>query len=46
MTPDPFPLRIGLVGMDTSHVPAFTRLFNDPAATGDLAGFLTVATLP
>lgn len=40
------PLRIGLIGMDTSHVPAFTRLFNDPEATGDLAGFRVVAGLP
>ncbi len=40
------PLRIGLVGMDTSHVPAFTKLFNDPAASGDLAGFRVVAGFP
>lgn len=46
MTPDPRPLRIGLIGMDTSHVPAFTKLFNDPDATGDLAGFRVVAGLP
>lgn len=39
-------LRIGLLGLDTSHVPAFTRLFNDPQATGDLAGFEVVAGLP
>lgn len=39
-------LRIGLIGMDTSHVPAFTRLFNDPEATGDLAGFRVVAGFP
>ena len=46
MTPDSSPLRIGIVGMDTSHVPAFTRLFNDPAASGDLAGFRVVAGFP
>jgi len=40
------PLRIGLIGLDTSHVPAFTKLFNDPAASGDLAGFRVVAGLP
>lgn len=45
MTRAPF-LRIGLIGMDTSHVPAFTQLFNDPGATGDLAGFRVVAGLP
>ncbi len=39
-------LRIGVVGMDTSHVPAFTNLFNDPAASGDLAGFRVVAGFP
>jgi len=39
-------LRIGLIGMDTSHVPAFTKLFNDPQASGDLAGFRVVAGLP
>lgn len=40
------PLRIGLIGMDTSHVPAFTKLFHDPDASGDLAGFRVVAGLP
>lgn len=42
----PSPLRIGMIGMDTSHVPAFAKLFNDPAASGDLAGFRVVAGLP
>jgi predicted dehydrogenase len=46
MTRDSSPLRIGLVGMDTSHVPAFTKLFHDPAASGDLAGFRVVAGFP
>lgn len=46
MIPDSSILRIGLIGMDTSHVPAFTRLFNDPNATGDLSGFRVVAGLP
>jgi hypothetical protein len=31
------PLRTGIVGCDTSHVIAFTKLINDPAATGPLA---------
>ncbi len=31
-------LRAGIVGLDTSHVPAFTKLFNNPGADGDLAG--------
>jgi hypothetical protein len=45
MTHDSF-LRIGLIGMDTSHVPAFTKLFHDPEASGDLAGFRVVAGFP
>ena len=36
-------LHIGIIGCDTSHVPAFTKLFNDPKAEGDLAGFRVVA---
>ena len=39
-------IRIGIIGCDTSHVPAFTKLFNDPKATGDLAGFRVVAAFP
>lgn len=39
-------LRIGIIGMDTSHVPAFTKLFHDPAAAGDLSGFRVVAGFP
>lgn len=39
-------LRAGLVGLDTSHVPAFTKLFNDPKAEGDLAGIKVVAGYP
>lgn len=35
---NPPPLRAGIVGLDTSHVPAFTKLFNNPKADGDLAG--------
>jgi len=46
MIRDPSPLRIGLIGMDTSHVPAFTKLFHDPVASGDLAGFRVVAGFP
>lgn len=30
-------LRAGIIGLTTSHVPAFTNLLNDPKATGDLA---------
>src|SRR5688572_6905604 len=37
---------IGIIGCDTSHVPAFTKIFNDPKAEGDLAGFKVVAAFP
>ena len=30
-------LRAGMIGLDTSHAPAFTKLLNDPAATNDRA---------
>ena len=36
-------IRIGMIGLDTSHVPAFTGLFNDPKNEGDLAGFKVAA---
>lgn len=42
----PAPLRAGIIGLDTSHVPAFTRLFNSPKADGDLAGISVVAGYP
>jgi len=40
------PLRAGMIGLDTSHVPAFARLFNSPKATGDLAVIRVVAGYP
>lgn len=43
---DDKPLRIGIIGCDTSHVPAFVKIFNDPKATGDLAGCKVVAAFP
>jgi len=44
---DPKPLiKIGIIGCDTSHVPAFTDLFNDPKNDVDLAGFKVVAAYP
>jgi predicted dehydrogenase len=36
-------LRIGIVGTDTSHVPAFTRILNDPNAPGHVTGGRVVA---
>ena len=43
---DKKPIRIGIIGLDTSHVPAFTKMFNYPNATGELAGFKVVAGFP
>src|SRR5687767_5679952 len=39
-------LRAGMIGLDTSHVPAFAKIFNSPKATGDLAGIKVVAGYP
>lgn len=36
-------IRLGIIGTDTSHVPAFTRLLNDPAAHGHIPGARVVA---
>lgn len=36
-------LRIGVIGCDTSHVPAFTEALNDPAAKGHIEGGKVVA---
>ena len=36
-------LRAGMIGLDTSHVPAFAKLFNDAKATSELAGIKVVA---
>jgi predicted dehydrogenase len=43
---EPAPLRAGMIGLDTSHVPAFAKIFNNPKATGDLAGIKIVAGYP
>lgn len=45
-TEPPKPLRAGMIGLDTSHVPAFAKLFNGPKATGELAGIRIVAGYP
>jgi predicted dehydrogenase len=39
-------LKAGVIGLDTSHAPAFARLLNGPEATGDLAGVRVVAAFP
>jgi predicted dehydrogenase len=43
---DSTPLRAGMIGLDTSHVPAFAKIFNNPQAAGDLAGIKVVAGYP
>ncbi len=42
----PKPLRAGIIGLDTSHVVAFTQVLNNPKAAGDLAGVRVVAAYP
>lgn len=39
-------LRAGMIGLDTSHVPAFAKMINDPRAEGDLATLRIVAGYP
>lgn len=36
-------IRIGIIGLDTSHVTAFTEVLNNPAAKGHVAGARVVA---
>ncbi len=40
------PLRAGMIGLDTSHVIAFTQAINSPKAAGDLADVKIVAGYP
>jgi Oxidoreductase family, NAD-binding Rossmann fold len=42
----PKTLKAGIIGLDTSHVVAFTKLLNDPKAKGDLEGVRVVAAFP
>lgn len=39
-------VRVGIIGLDTSHVVAFTGLLNRPNNEGDLAGVKVVAAFP
>lgn len=39
-------MRIGIIGLDTSHAPAFARLFNEPNDDPALQGFRVVAAYP
>jgi predicted dehydrogenase len=40
------PLRAGIIGLDTSHVSAFTQLLNAPHPEGELAGVRVAAAYP
>ncbi len=40
---EPAPLRIGLIGLDTSHVIVFTKTYNDPTAPDHIPGARVVA---
>lgn len=40
------PIRVGIIGLDTSHVVAFTKAMNDPRATGVVARVRVVAAYP
>jgi hypothetical protein len=42
----PRPIRVGIIGLDTSHVVAFTNVLNNPESTGDLKGVTVVAAYP
>jgi predicted dehydrogenase len=39
-------IRVGIIGCDTSHVIAFTKILNNPNNTGDLEGVKVVAAYP
>lgn len=38
--------RCGIIGLDTSHAPAFVKILNDPNAAADVAGCRVVAAYP
>ena len=40
------PIKIGIIGLDTSHSPAFTKLFNAENPNPELAGFRVVSAYP
>jgi predicted dehydrogenase len=42
----PAPLRAGIIGADTSHAIAFTKILNDPKAPPELQGVRVVAAYP
>lgn len=40
------PIKVGIIGTDTSHVPAFTKAMNDPDAKGEMEAVEVVAAFP
>jgi predicted dehydrogenase len=40
------PIKVGVLGLDNYQAVAFTQLFHDPQASGDLAGIRVVAAFP
>jgi predicted dehydrogenase len=42
----PKPIRVGIIGLDTSHAPAFAKILNDAKAAKDVAGCPVVAAYP
>ncbi|MBM4069019.1 MAG: gfo/Idh/MocA family oxidoreductase [Planctomycetes bacterium] len=42
----PRPVRVGVLGLDNYQAVAYAQLFNDPKASGDLAGVRVVAAYP
>src|SRR5947207_2387376 len=43
---EPAPVKVGILGLDNYQAVAFTQLFHDPGAAGDLAGIRVVAAFP
>jgi hypothetical protein len=43
---EPKKIRVGIIGLDTSHAMHFTKILNDPNATKDVAGCTVVAAYP
>jgi hypothetical protein len=43
---DSQPIRVGIIGLDTSHAIAFTKILNDENAAEDVAGCRVVAAYP
>lgn len=43
---EPKPLKVGIIGLDTSHVVAFTNILNSPKARPEFAGVRVVAAFP